>query len=228
MRVSAMSFDPSPTEPPKSRRDFDWRHPTKQQVFVAGLVVAPLLAVGLGLLAAPRLDSHKPMQPVSAEAMRIQLAQTSNTPIDMTSGAKLQVLSPGTPAAPVAVVRPLGTPLTAPVSAAPPEAAVIPVDQHPARNAGFDCGAARSPAEMMVCYDPNLAAADRRMQRAWRRALDSGASRDALRRDQRAWLQDRDEAALDSPEAVRSLYAQRTRELEDAADGGEADAPSEE
>ncbi|MDB5433062.1 MAG: hypothetical protein JWP35_4178 [Caulobacter sp.] len=220
--------DPPPAEPARSWRDLDWRHPTRQQVFIGGLIVAPLLAVGLGLLAAPHLDSHRAMQPVSAETMRIQLAKTANTPVDMTPGAKLQVLSSSTPAAPVAVVRPVDAPLPAPITAAPPEPAVIPVDQRPARGAGFDCGAARSPAEMMVCYDPSLAAADRRMQRAWRRALDSGASHDELRRDQRAWLRDRDEAALDSPEAVRSLYVQRTRELEDAADGGEEDAPSEE
>ncbi|MFI4966445.1 MAG: lysozyme inhibitor LprI family protein, partial [Caulobacterales bacterium] len=50
------------------------------------------------------------------------------------------------------------------------------------------CGGARSRAAQMVCGDPELAAADREMNQAFRRALRSGAAPDQLRQDQRYWL----------------------------------------
>jgi uncharacterized protein YecT (DUF1311 family) len=98
--------------------------------------------------------------------------------------------------------------------------------QAPSR-AGFDCSGARSPAEAMVCQDPELAAADREMSRAYRRALQSGAAPvGALRADQRDWLSIREDAARHSRRAVAQIYQQRIDELNAMAEGrGDDDGP---
>jgi uncharacterized protein len=74
----------------------------------------------------------------------------------------------------------------------------------------------------MVCGDAELARTDRRLQRAYDRALASGAMpRRELREEQQDWLSIREQAARRSPEAVRSIYEQRIGELEALADDGE-------
>lgn len=106
---------------------------------------------------------------------------------------------------------------------APPEA-VGPdraAPQYPVRRyarPSFDCRYARSRSELMVCEDPGLAAADRRLARAYRRALDAGAPYSALRRQQDRWMAARERAAV-SPEAVRMVYQQRIEELEQLGQG---------
>jgi uncharacterized protein YecT (DUF1311 family) len=100
---------------------------------------------------------------------------------------------------------------------APPVVAPSP---SPQARAGFDCGGAGGVAEQMVCSDPDLAAADRDMSRAYRRALRSGASPGALRADQRDWLGIREEAARHSRQALAQVYQQRIDELNAAADDG--------
>jgi uncharacterized protein len=66
----------------------------------------------------------------------------------------------------------------------------------------------------MVCEDPGLARADRRLQRAYERALRTGSVPPReLRDDQRDWLAIREDAAHRSPAAVRSVYEQRIDEL---------------
>ena len=202
----------------------DWRRLTHQQIFLAGLVAAPLAAVALGLAFGPRLDAHKPMEPVSQERMRIVLASTQNTPVPMARGAPLQVLPPGA-SAPMSAAAPAATP-TRPLAATSlgaDTAAIVPVavrapDDDPAAAAATGCEAERGAAARMVCSDDGLAAADQRMKRAWRRALAAGAPADELRRDQSEWLAAREDAARESPQAVRALYAQRIQELEEAAD----------
>lgn len=77
----------------------------------------------------------------------------------------------------------------------------------------FDCRFARTRAELMVCEDPRLAAADRRLAAAYRRAMDSGVPSGRLRRQQDRWLAARERAAV-SPEAVHMVYQQRIAELE--------------
>jgi hypothetical protein len=90
----------------------------------------------------------------------------------------------------------------------------------------FNCRYARSRAEQMVCEDPRLAAYDRRLARAFRRAVDNGASYGRLRAQQDRWLAARERAAV-SPAAVGMVYQQRIDELEqmgqppeDDGDGG--------
>jgi uncharacterized protein YecT (DUF1311 family) len=124
-----------------------------------------------------------------------------------------------TPAPPqLAVVTPPPavryTPPPAVVEAPPTPALQSP----PPLRASFDCAAARAGAEQMVCSDPQLAAADRQLARAFRRALDSGVPPAELRADQRDWLSVREDAARHSPRAVASIYDQRIEELNRIAD----------
>jgi len=83
------------------------------------------------------------------------------------------------------------------------------------------CAGSRSRAEALVCADPDLAASDRDLNRAYRRAMRSGAvSPDDLRADQRDWMDVREQAARRSPEAMADVYAQRIEELNRIADDG--------
>jgi uncharacterized protein len=98
-----------------------------------------------------------------------------------------------------------------------------PAPQPPEIQASFDCAEALGEAEILVCSDPRLAAADRRMARALRAALDAGAPAWRLRRDQRDWLAARDAAAREAPGEVAGLYGQRIEELESIAQGAGPD-----
>lgn len=89
--------------------------------------------------------------------------------------------------------------------------------------ADADCSYARTRAERMVCGDPELAAMDRDLARAYDRALVNGASRRVLRRDQRDWLSARERAARQSGDAVYDVYVRRIGELENMTDGGLSD-----
>jgi uncharacterized protein YecT (DUF1311 family) len=143
---------------------------------------------------------------------------------------RLQTLPPDMAAAAGGQTPPPQTASNAPDDAAarPPEpaAAAEPNPEPPPAapyRTSFDCGTARPGAEEMVCEDPALAAADRRMARAYRHALDAGADPDALRHDQREWAAVREDAAFDSPGALAQVYAQRIRELNQIADSAGAD-----
>jgi uncharacterized protein len=69
----------------------------------------------------------------------------------------------------------------------------------------------------MVCADPELAAADRRLNRAYERAIQAGVPRRYLRAEQDDWLSIREQAARRSPRAVANIYDQRIAELNDMA-----------
>jgi len=89
--------------------------------------------------------------------------------------------------------------------------------------ADADCSYARTRAERMVCGDPELAAMDRDLARAYERAVVNGAPRRVLRREQRDWLGARERAARQSGDAVYDIYVQRIGELENMTDGGLSD-----
>jgi uncharacterized protein len=113
---------------------------------------------------------------------------------------------------------------TLPQAAAPPTLETSPPmaadpPPAPAIRASFDCVTARPGAEQAVCADPGLAAADRRLAQAWRRAMASGADPMELRQEQRDWLAIREDAATRSRRALAQVYAQRTAELDQLADG---------
>ena len=66
----------------------------------------------------------------------------------------------------------------------------------------------------MVCEDPELAAADRRLSQAYRAAVAAGAPEEVLRDEQQDWLNLREDAAQRSRRAVADVYEQRIGDLE--------------
>jgi uncharacterized protein YjbI with pentapeptide repeats len=77
-----------------------------------------------------------------------------------------------------------------------------PTRAHP--EPGFDCRAARLPAERGICTTPALAARDRAMATLWRSAARSDAERTA----QRAWLARRNACAADG-RCLADVYGER-------------------
>jgi len=109
---------------------------------------------------------------------------------------------------------------SSPYPAAPYAARPYAAPAYP-RMASVDgpCGGGLSRAAQMVCSDPDLSAADRELNRAYRRALRAGAiPPEQLRADQRDWLAAREDAARRSPRAVARLYDQRIDDLNSLAD----------
>jgi uncharacterized protein YecT (DUF1311 family) len=78
----------------------------------------------------------------------------------------------------------------------------------------FNCRYARTPSERMVCVDPQLAAADRRLAQAYNQAIASGVPERVLRRQQDEWLGAREAAARYGPEDVSRVYEARISELQ--------------
>lgn len=127
---------------------------------------------------------------------------------------------------------PAQAPLPAPIAREAPPPAALPAEpprmaQAPTPNrAGFDCSGARTPAEAMVCGDPEIASADREMARAYRRALQSGAAPpEAVRQEQRDFLAIREDAARHSRRALAQIYRQRIDDLNALADSGDGRSP---
>ncbi|HEV7383353.1 MAG TPA: lysozyme inhibitor LprI family protein, partial [Phenylobacterium sp.] len=166
------------------------------------LRVAPPLAFDLrdpraATTMAPALASPTPVRP-TAPAVQASDAARAADPIGERLAALLPALAAPTPA-------PQAAPAQTSEPAPPPTQARV----QPA----FDCAAARTAAQQMVCGDPELAAADQRMSRAYRAALAAGAPEDQLRSEQQDWLGIREDAARRSRNAVASIYEQRIDEL---------------
>jgi uncharacterized protein len=81
----------------------------------------------------------------------------------------------------------------------------------------FDCAAAHSAIERMICADPELSAFDNAMGNEFAAALTVVPRPVALRAEQREWLaQRRDKAG--TAEVLRNLYTHREEELRNAAE----------
>ena len=180
-------------------------------MILAGIAGACVLGLGLGLLARPQLaeDTRAPgsMKPVE----QVQIEIDRDEPLPEVSGGKLELL-------PTGVTAPRAAP------AAPPAALPVSEIQPPARptrlaarGPSFDCAQSASAAEELVCNDETLAAQDRRLASAWRRAMDSGVPMHRLRRQQQRWLDAREDAARHAPDEVADLYDQRIQELDEVA-----------
>lgn len=76
--------------------------------------------------------------------------------------------------------------------------------------------------EALVCADPALSAADRRMVRAYREAQAAGVPEWRLQEQQNRWRAARTAAAREAPWQVREVYLARIAELNDMAASGEA------
>ena len=144
--------------------------------------------------------------PATAPPVQVPDAPRPADPIGERLAALAQTL---VAPAPTARPQPAPTPQPAPVQASEPAPPPAQARVQPA----FDCSAARSAAQQMVCGDPELAAADQRMNRAYRAALAAGAPEDQLRSEQQDWLGIREDAARHSRNAVASIYEQRIDEL---------------
>jgi uncharacterized protein YecT (DUF1311 family) len=184
-----------------------------------GVAVALALGLGLGFLTRPHLQTAPASQPMravtpasSSGRMNIEINAPPPSPVVAAAG-KLEVLPPGAahstpPAQPVSVTVPAAGPRLAAPNPPP-----LASDRDPACVSG-------GVAAQMVCADPDLAAADREMGRAYRRALRAGVPPEQLRADQRDWLAAREEAAHRSSGAVASVYDQRIEELNQLSEDG--------
>lgn len=92
------------------------------------------------------------------------------------------------------------------------QAAATPPRKAAATKAASRCRFEPTPAQRILCANPQLQAADRRMQQAYRRALAAGADREVLEGEQAAWRTMRN--AADNRREMAEAYARRLRELE--------------
>lgn len=201
----------------------------RRGLILAGSAGACVLALALGVGLASR-QASPPSEPVEF-GPRMKVVVAPERPVALApavkSSEKLEVLSPAALAAassPAEVSPSAETPRPALAAAAPVR--IIPVPAPPPRDVAPDrpvqsgdrlaahCAAPRSRAEDMVCDDPQLLAADRRMARAFRAAARSGIDVRQLRDEQDDWLDIREDAAGRSPRAVAQVYDQRIEELE--------------
>jgi uncharacterized protein YecT (DUF1311 family) len=199
------------------------------------VIAAVLLGVVSGLLARP--DRVAFVDPAGkASPARPRLSPTEQMRIDVAPGVtaqvpapigRLEVLPPDMARAAYAreAMRPLPPLPPAPDqrTVAPTHTAPVAIEASdvppPSVRAASTCAGALSPAAQTVCDAPELAAADRELRRAYRRALASGAPAGDLQADQDDWLGIREDAARRSPRAVASVYAQRIDELNAIAEG---------
>jgi uncharacterized protein YecT (DUF1311 family) len=191
----------------------------------AGVVGALALGLGLGFAARPDLGAapaHAPMQPASVAAQPLSVEVNPPAPPEAVRPAgKLEVLPPDMAQAAAQTSRTYSAgDATLRWSGEAPQ-------PQPVRSVGSsaDCEAAASRAAQMVCEDPDLAAADRELNQAYRRALRSGAPVDQLREEQRDWLAIREDAARHSPRALANVYEQRIDDLNQIADDGPGEGP---
>ncbi|CAN5804053.1 hypothetical protein BH11PSE1_BH11PSE1_23370 [soil metagenome] len=175
---------------------------------LAGVAGACVLGLTLGLLARPQLAPDSSAEGSMKPVEQVQIQIDRDEPLPAVTGGKLELLPAGLKAPRI----------PAPAADAIPVNAVEPRPA-PARTASrgpsFDCADTASASEDLVCNDADLAAQDRRLAASWRRALDSGVPAWRLRRQQQRWLDAREDAARNEPEAVADLYDQRIRELDE-------------
>jgi uncharacterized protein YecT (DUF1311 family) len=225
-----------PIDAPRGERR--WLSPASRLGLVIGAGAAVALGLVLGVLARPDLGgkggSEAAAHPMAAVPVEVN-APAPPPPVPASNG-KLEVLSPDqaaraaasaaspTPMLPILQAPPPLPPQTVASLGTPAPAAAPPRQAQAGGRASVDCAGARSEAEQMVCGDPDLAAADREMSRAYRRALQSGAAPADLRAEQRDWLAIREDAARHSRRALADVYEQRIDELNAAADAA-ADGP---
>jgi len=121
------------------------------------------------------------------------------------------------------VARTLGVPLLLAASCAPPPDRASRAAWEEVVSPSFDCGAARSSAQELVCEDTELARLDLRLDSVFALALArAGSMADAaralpeLRAHQRGWVKGRDDCwkAGDLRTCVREAYRRRAAELE--------------
>ncbi|MFC3079343.1 hypothetical protein ACFODL_14690 [Phenylobacterium terrae] len=165
----------------------------------------------------PEGEATPPPASPPAEPSDSQLAAVPAPPAPAAPAAEPPAPRLGPPAqVAIAPARP-ATPPRAESPPPEPRLATRTEPEPPRVRPSFDCRYAGSLSEEMVCSDPQLAAADRRLARAYERAVAAGVPRRYLRAEQDDWLAIREQAARRSPGAVADIYEQRTAELNDMA-----------
>ena len=164
---------------------------TNVEGLVAQAAPPPTLALSESALRRQEL-AETPPRPSTPSVRPTQIAEEVPKFVDPEVSADVSASVPA-PAAPV------------PLLALPALAPVRP---------SFDCQGQLTRAQQMVCGDPRLAAADRRLSQAFSAALAAGGPHDQLRSEQGDWLAIREDAARYSNRAMLNIYEQRTRELE--------------
>ena len=166
-------------------------------MIVRGIAVALALGLVGGLVMRPNLEDQQPAQQAAVRKAEIP-REPENLEIRVTPPPP----QPVTPIPAVAPVEPI-LPAPRPVTPADQPRAANPSDREPTprqrARPSFNCRFARSPSERMVCVDPSLAAADRRLARAYREAIGAGIPERVLRRQQDVWLGARESAARYGP-----------------------------
>ncbi len=181
------------------------------------------LGMGIGVWMTPMLGDSNPFLAPRAEtaplAMSVALPSTTAPAAPDVAPTGVESL-PEDPAISAAVAAPADPEPTA-RAADPPKrvkvAAARAKAPTPARTAG-GCSPDGSRAKVTLCAEPAIAAADQDMERAFQRALRAGVPGKALRAEQDAWLNVREEAARRSPSDLAEAYAQRVADLNALAD----------
>lgn len=193
--------------------------PSRRTLYIA-LAGAAALAV---ILAAILAGGGELKKPDSGQGLVIAVQPAPKPrPIPVTRGGEpLNAIPAEAASLPASPQRP---PSSEPAanSSPPPDrqASARPAEDQPAYSRpSFDCASAQGPAERMICASDRLAAADRRMDRAYQDALEAGVPQRILRRQQRAFLAARDDAARDGPDALADIYSERIAELQGLARG---------
>jgi uncharacterized protein YecT (DUF1311 family) len=195
------------------------RPAASKRLIYAGLAAAAALGVVLALALSGGGEPKADAGAADGKGLAIAVQPAPKpAPIPVTKSADplnaLPEEAAGLPANPRAPPTASPAPVVTPASTAPE------TTERPSRaNPSFDCDDAGSRAEQMICADRRLAAADRRMDRAFQAARDAGVPMRILRRQQRAFLDARDEAARHGPDAVADVYSERIAELDGMAQG---------
>ncbi|HEY8572053.1 hypothetical protein [Phenylobacterium sp.] len=150
------------------------------------------------------------------EARRLRLAGAALPP-GAEPAARIaevsQLMRRATAAQPAAEIETPEAPAVREAAPAPEKrAAAAPARKAPAAKAASRCKFEPTPALRILCANPQLKAADLRMQRAYRRAVAAGADREILDGEQAAWRALRNRAA--NKNEMAALYRQRMHELE--------------
>lgn len=200
---------------------------------VVGAACLCLVGLGLGFAARPKLSAivppaPAPMQPAPQQTdaqMQVTVLDPVPAPVAPPPSrvGRLEVLPADqrqVPGRRVVAAAPAAPPLL-PVTAPPPakaDPAPLPAVDASARASDHvldGCERAPSLAAAMICRDPELQTADRRLRRAFRAAMRSGGmSPGQLRAEQDDWLAIREDAAERSPHALAQVYDQRIGDLE--------------
>ena len=205
-----------PTQPEKTRA------PRVPRALLAGGIGAAVVAGAvLGLMARSQ-PAPAPAAPSAASGtVPIEVVEMKPEPLPEPVG-KLEVLPEDMArAAEVAARSPPPRPRVEPeplLNFADEREMAVAVRPRAGADPSFNCGYARTDSEYLVCGDRELARLDRRLARAFDRALRAGVPFDDLRAEQDDWLAIREDAARHSPGAVASVYRQRIQELDALAD----------